>query len=192
MKLRSQTVFPIALLLLLVGLTFWLKRATEAEGLFSDSLLRHDPDYFAENFTVRRFDKTGLLQNRMTAKRMVHYPDDDTSVVAEPKILFLKGPRPTHLSANQGLIASDAREVVLIGNVRSVREATQTDPEIVLTTSRLTIFPDDEVTRTDAAVTITQGPSIIRGVGMEADNKTLIYQMNQVNSTIEKKRLLRP
>lgn len=61
MKLRSQTVFPIALLLLLVGLTFWLKRASEAEGLFSDSLLRHDPDYFAEDFTVRRFDKTGLL-----------------------------------------------------------------------------------------------------------------------------------
>jgi lipopolysaccharide export system protein LptC len=38
-------------------------------------------------------------------------------------------------------------------------------------------------------VTIVQGASIIRGVGMEADNKTQIYQLlSQVNSTIEKRR----
>jgi lipopolysaccharide export system protein LptC len=38
-------------------------------------------------------------------------------------------------------------------------------------------------------VTIVQGASIIRGVGMEADNKTQIYQLlSQVNSTIEKQR----
>jgi LPS export ABC transporter protein LptC len=50
------------------------------------------------------------------------------------------------------------------------------------------VFPDDEVARTTAAVTITQGASIIRGVGMDADNKTQIYRLhNQVNSTIEKK-----
>ncbi|MCB1892877.1 MAG: LPS export ABC transporter periplasmic protein LptC, partial [Rhodocyclaceae bacterium] len=38
------------------------------------------------------------------------------------------------------------------------------------------------------AVTITQGASVVRGIGMEADNKTQVYQLlSQVNSTIEKK-----
>lgn len=189
MKLDSQSLFPVALLTLLVGLTFWLQSATEVKDPFSDGKLRHDPDYFAENFTVRRFGDTGGLQNMLVARKMVHYPDDDTTVVTEPRMSFLKGPRPTHLSADQGLVGPDAREILLVGNVRGVRAATAADPEIVFTTTRLTIFPDDEVSRTGAAVTIVQGASVVRGVGMEADNKTQIYQLlSQVNSTIEKKR----
>lgn len=185
---RGQNLFPIALMVMLVGLSFWLQRASDIKDPHSDSLLRHDPDYYAENFTVRRFAKTGDLQSTLVAKKMVHYPDDETTVVTDPQMVFLKGPRPTHLSAKQGLIGPDAREVALVGNVRSVRAASATDPEIVVTTTHLTVFPDDEVVRTTAAVTITQGASVVRGVGLEADNKTQIYQLlSQVNSTIEKK-----
>ena len=43
---RGQSLFPIALMSLLVGLTFWLQRATELKDNFSDSKLRHDPDYY--------------------------------------------------------------------------------------------------------------------------------------------------
>ncbi len=191
MKLRpqGQGLFHVTLMTLLVGLSFWLQRATELEDPFSDRLLRHDPDYYADNFTVRRFAQTGGVQNMLVAKKMVHYPDDDTTVVTEPQMSFLKGPRPTHLNALQGLVGPDAGEIVLVGNVRGSRAATATDPEIVFTTSHLMVFPDDEVARTNAAVTITQGASIIKGVGMTSDNKTQVYQLlSQVNSTIEKKR----
>ncbi len=189
MSTRIQNLFPIALMLLLVGLTFWLQRASEIQDNFSDSKLRHDPDYYAENFTVRRFAPTGGLKDTLAAKKMVHYPDDETTVITEPQMSFLKGPRPTHLSAKQGLVGPDAREVTLVGNVRGVRAATATDPEIVYTSSHLAVFPDDEVARTSAAVTITQGASIVRGVGMEADNKTQVFQLlSQVSSTIDKKR----
>jgi lipopolysaccharide export system protein LptC len=188
LRRHGQSLFPIALMLLLVGLTFWLQQTTAFKDGYSDNLLRHDPDYIVENFTVRRFGETGTLQNTLVSRMMVHYPDDETTVATEPRMSFFKGPRPTHLTAKQGLVAPDAREVVLVGNVRGVREATATDPEVVFTTAHLTVFPDDEVARTTAAVTITQGASIIRGVGMDADNKTQIYRLhNQVNSTIEKK-----
>jgi lipopolysaccharide export system protein LptC len=188
-KLPAQSLFPIALMIFLVGLTFWLQYATAVKEQYSDSLLRHDPDYIVENFTLRRFSPGGGLQNTLVSRKMVHYPDDETTVVTEPRISFLKGPRPTHLSAKQGLVGPDAREVELIGDVRVVRAASSTAAEIVFTTSRLTVFPDNEVARTTAAVTIIQGASVIRGVGLEADNKTQIYQLlNQVNSTIEKKR----
>jgi lipopolysaccharide export system protein LptC len=182
----GQSLFPIALMALLVGLTFWLQRATEIKDNFNLSKLRHDPDFFAENFTVRRFTSTGELQSTLGAKKMLHYPDDDTTVVSEPRIAFMKG--PTRLTAEQGLVGPDGREVTLVGNVRGVRAATPTDAEIVYTSSHLTVFPDDEVARTSAAVKITQGASIVHGVGMEVDNKTQIYQLlSQVNSTIEKK-----
>lgn len=188
-KPRGQGLFQIALMTLLVGLTLWLQRAAELTDGFNDTLLRHDPDYYAENFTVRRFDSTGAVQNMLVAKKMVHYPDDDTTVATEPQMSFLKGPRPTRITALQGLIGPDAGEVTLVGNVRGVRAATATDPEIVFTTTHLTVFPDDEVARTNAAVTFAQGASVIHGIGMEADGKSQIYKLhNQVNSTIENKR----
>jgi lipopolysaccharide export system protein LptC len=189
LKPRGHGLFPIALMVFMVGLTIWLQRATELKGNFSDGLIRHDPDYYAENFTLRRFAPTGGLQSTLVSKKMVHYPDDETTVMTEPQMSFFKGPRPTKLTANQGLVGPDAREIALVGNVRGVRAATATDPEIVFTTVYLTVFPDDEVVRTKAAVTIIQGASVVRGVGMEADNKTQIYQLlSQVSSTIDKKR----
>ena len=190
MKARSgQSLFPLALMTLLVGLTFWLQQASEIRSQPSDSLLRHDPDYFVENFTLRRLDASGTLQNMLVAKKMVHYPDDDTTVVTAPQMSFPKGKRPTFLTAREGLVGPQGGEVALVGDVRGVRKATAKDPEIVFTTTHLTVFPDDEVARTGAPVTIVQGASIIRGVGMEADNKTQIYQLlSQVNSTIEKQR----
>ena len=128
---RSQSLFPIALMTLLVGLTLWLQRATEIKDNFSDSMLRHDPDYYVDNFTVRRFAPTGGLQSTLIAKKMIHYPDDDTTVITEPQMSFLKGPSPTHLSAKQGLLGPDGGEIVLVGNVRGVRSATTSDPEVV-------------------------------------------------------------
>lgn len=195
MKLTThgQSLFPVALMILLVGLTFWLQRASEVKDSFSDSKLRHDPDYIVERFTLRRFAPTGALQNTLVAEKMVHYPDDETTVVAEPRVSLLRETRTTRLSAKQGLVGPDAREVVLTGNVRGTREASRTDPEIVFTTTHLTVLPDDAVVRTAAAVTIRQEASVIRGVGLEADNKKQVYELlSQVSSTIEKKRRPRP
>lgn len=190
MKLSThgQSLFPIALMVLLVGLTFWLQRATEVKGGFSDSKLRHDPDYIVEKFTVRRFASTGALQNTLVAEKMVHYPDDETTFVVEPRVSLHSETRPTHLSARQGLVGPDAREVALTGNVRGIREASKTDSEIVFTTTHLAVFPDDEMVRTSAAVTIRQDASVIRGIGLEADNKTQVFQLlSQVSSTIDRK-----
>ena len=108
--------------------------------------------------------------------------------MSEPRVWFLKGPRPTQLTSQQGLVAPDGRQIVLVGNVRGVREATKTDPQLVLTTTHLTLLPDDDMMRTNAAVTITQGASVVRAVGFEADNKSKIIQLlSQVNSTIQMK-----
>lgn len=189
MKLRTQSLFPVAILTLLAALTFWLERATHIDAPREDGRKRHDPDYMAEKFTVRRFGPTGALQNTLSAQKMVHYPDDDTTLATEPRLAYLGSLRPTQLSAKQGLIGADAQEIVLIGDVRAVRKGADKDPDLVIASSTLTIFPDDEVARTTAPVVIMQGKSVVHGVGLEADNKTAIYQLlSQVNGIIDKKR----
>ncbi len=186
---RSQSLFPLGVLTLLVALTFWLEQATQVAEMRDDARQRHDPDYVIDNFTVRRFGPEGGLQNVLTAARMVHFPDDDTTLVTAPRVSYFGAARTTHVTARQGLVGADAKEIALVEDVRVTRPATADDPELVFTTSALTVFPDDELVRTSAPVTITQGASVVHGVGLEADNKTAIYRLlNRVTATIEKKR----
>ncbi len=190
MKLRIQSLsalFPIAILTLLAGLTFWLQRAVELGDIRKNGNIRHDPDYYAEKFSVRRFGPDGTLLTTMSAQKMIHYPDDDTTDATEPRVVHFGGERVVHITAKQALIAPDAREIKLIGNVHVQRDGLGHDPATELATSALTILPDDEAAHTAAPVTITQGQSILHGTGLEADNKTAIYKLlSRVTGTIVK------
>ncbi len=166
----SGSLLPLLLVAVLAGLTFWLARISESGSVDRSGKSRHDPDFIVENFTVRRFDAEGSLQHTLASLRMEHFPDDDSTVVTEPRITFHRS-APTQLSANSAWVSKDAKEVRLEGNVRLVRSAADS-PETVVTTSRLNILPDDEVARSDAAVTVAQGRSVINGTGLRVDNKS--------------------
>ena len=57
-----QQALPLLILILLVGLTMWLERATRVDDRPSSGKLRHDPDVIVDNFTVRRFDPSGQVR----------------------------------------------------------------------------------------------------------------------------------
>ena len=66
-----------------------------------------------------------------------------------------------------------------------VRRENLKGPETVLTTSTLTVLSDEEIAHTKAPVTITQGETIINGIGMETNNKTQISVLGgRVHGTI--------
>lgn len=167
---HSSSLLPLLLVAVLAGLTFWLQSLSQSGGVDRSGKNRHDPDFIVENFNVRRFDAEGSLQHTLASKRMEHFPDDDSTVVTEPRITFHRA-SPTKLSAATAWVSKDAKEVRLEGDVRLVRSGADS-LETVVTTSSLNIFPDDEVARTNAAVTIEQGRSVIHGTGLIVDNKT--------------------
>mgnify|MGYP000856062201 FL=1 len=68
---RSASLFPLAMLVLLAALTFWLNRVIEGDKPRGPQ--RHDPDYWVENFVVRRFDLDGKLQHTLVAKKLLLY-----------------------------------------------------------------------------------------------------------------------
>lgn len=174
MRYRGS-LFPLLLVGVLAGLTFWLQRVTEPDAADRSGRMRHDPDFIVEHFTVRRFGPEGSLQHTVQAPRMVHYPDDESTTVTNPQVAFHRTP-PSHLSADSAWLSKDAKEVRLEGNVRVVRAGDGT-PDTVVTTTQLNVFPDEETARSDAAVTITHGLSIVNGTGLTVDNKTSTSQL---------------
>jgi len=170
----AATLFPLLLVGLLAGMSFWLEMASRAPATTNDGKSRHDPDYIVKQFEVRRFDPQGNLQHTVVAEQMKHYPDDDSTVVTAPRLTYHRSP-PTLVTAREALISSKGEHVQLIDDVRVTRSGIGNKPDTMLTTARLDAWPDDEIARTNLPVTITQGLTHVQGSGLSVDNKTTIY-----------------
>lgn len=167
---HAGSLFPLLLVGVLAGLTFWLQRISEPQSADRSGRDRHDPDFIVDTFTVRRFNAEGALQHTLAATRMMHYPNDDTTMVVAPRVTFHSTP-PSQLTAEQALVSKDAQSVRLERNVRLSRGAAAGGLGTEITTTRLDIVPDLETASTDTPVTITQGRSVVTGSGLIADNK---------------------
>jgi lipopolysaccharide export system protein LptC len=170
----AASLFPLLLVGLLAGMSYWLELASRAPTARDDGKSRHDPDYIVENFEVSRFDQQGNLQHTVVADLMRHYPDDDSTVVLAPRLTYHRDP-PTYVVAREAQISSKGEHVELIDDVRVTRAGQAGKPDTVLTTSRLDAWPDDEIARTNQPVKITQGQTQVDGSGLSVDNKTSIY-----------------
>jgi LPS export ABC transporter protein LptC len=96
----AARLFPLVLMLALALVTFWLERTVREEQPHP-SLRRHDPDYLVEQFVVTKFNAAGSLESTISAAKMIHYPDDDsTELVAHD---LERGPR-RHLSKWRGVV----------------------------------------------------------------------------------------
>ncbi len=185
----SSALFPLLLLLALTGLTYWLRLATELPDPRRDGKHRHDPDYIVYDGILRKYDASGTLRHTLNAKKITHYPDDDSTELDKPHVVMLKPNKPPMtMSAERGHVSRDGEQVNLYDNVRLHRAATPKDPETIGTTTQLTILPDDEKAYTSQPVLITQGASSVKGIGLQVDNRTQTYLLEaQARAVIESK-----
>ncbi len=66
----------------------------------------------------------GSRKYLLTAKRLTHYPDDDTTHFVEPVLVQFRPDGPTATTrADAGVMPGDGSEIVLTGNVHLTRAA---------------------------------------------------------------------
>jgi len=185
MKTRTNTLFSLVLAAGLAGLTMWLERAVQAPAGAAPNALEHDPDFIVERFTATSLDKAGRPESRLTARRMTHYPDDETTELEEPRLVQYReqGP-PVRISAERGTVTKNGEEVRLYGNVLLVRDGAKGRPPLNMETTYLQVFPKQDIARTPEAVVITEGESRLTGVGLEYNTKTRQLELKaKVNGT---------
>ena len=176
MKHWPSQIIPIVLLAILAALSFWLQRTVDREETKSDAKLRHDPDAYAENFIVRRFDNTGKVKYRLTSPYLVHYGDDDSSELKSPTLIsFRADAPPVTVASDRATVTSQGETVYLYDNVSVTRAAMPDRAEMVARMPDLTANPDAGTAFTKSPVEITQGQSWIKGVGAQLDNNTSTF-----------------
>ncbi len=178
MNHRSVQIFPLIMIGFLAALSFWLERIVDIPESRRDGKSRHDPDTVVENFMLRRFNSEGFLQSRLRAPHLVHYPDDESSLIQKPLYTYYRPGLPdTIITGEQARVTEKGDKVYLWGNVIASRAASPTRPEMVAKTHDITIRPDDGTGHTDSPVEITQGPSWIKGIGMDIDHNTSVFTL---------------
>lgn len=172
MRLTTTRLFPLALMLALALLTFYLERTVREEET-QPALRRHDPDYIVSNFTTTTYDREGAPLSVLSAAKMVHYPDDDSTELLAPRVQQTKPDEPRiTLTAERGSLSGDGAEVFLYDNVVLVREAHAARPAARMTTSFLHVVRDRSLVRTDREVLLEEDRRSLSGRGMEYNSES--------------------
>ena len=170
MRTRSPSLWPLLPLTLLAALSFWLERSISPET-HGNAAARHDPDFWVDNFSVKRFGPDGKPQNTLWGLKMTHFPDDDSTLISNPKLTYYRD-QPVELSAAIGLVGKDGKQIALVNNVKIVRQGRDGGAPVIVDTATLTIYPDTEQARAESKVLMRQGKSVISGSAMDIDNRT--------------------
>lgn len=178
MNSRLTTWFPVILMGLLALLTLWLDQTVQDPQSRLAQNSRHAQDYWIENFQAQQLGKDGLPLNKLTAAKMSHFPDNDTSELLEPRFISLdKSRAPVEIRASRGLLAGRGEEVLFSGNVEVRREAHMDRDWLTLSTDFLQVEPDKQFAKTHRPVTIRTPGTVVTATGMEMDNKSQILKL---------------
>lgn len=181
MLARSTIFFPLILAIALAIITFWINLTVEQQGPKIDGSNRHDPDYTMNNFVTTQTDVTGKLRYVLAAAEMVHYPDDDSTVLQRPRFTQYTADKPyTQIEGLRAYVSSDGEEVELVDNVKVVRQAFEGKGEMQVLTEKLLILPNKDLVKTDSPVVIKQAPkTVITATGMVFDKKKQTLTLNK-------------
>jgi lipopolysaccharide export system protein LptC len=178
MKLGSARLFPVTLMLALALLSFYLERAVREEQA-NPAMRRHDPDYVVSNFTSTTYGREGAPLTMLSATKMVHYPDDDSTELFAPRVVQTKPAEPRFtVSAERGVLSGNGEEIFLYDNVVLLRDALGDRPGARLTTSFLHLVGERSLALTDREVTIVEERRSLTGRGMEYNNDTRQFTLH--------------
>ena len=160
--------------------SFWLVQlmSRSDEEILADKH-QNEPDYIIDQFSVVRMTKDGKPSSIVAGDKLVHRPLGDVSEIDKPVVRNLSSVHPPmDITADRARVDEGNTRVNMLGNVVIDRAAMGKSPAMHMTTSALTVYPDEDRMETDQAVQIMQGGTTATGTGMKANNATRQVQLH--------------
>lgn len=180
---RPTSWLPLAALGLLVGLTLWLEQLVQPSVARADGSRRHDPDLMVENFNARKLGLDGSVRYTLAARKMVHYPDDDSAHLESLTLEAFepRQPRMT-ITAQKGRLEQGGDRVFIEGDVIVLRAADEKNEATRLTTDRILVLPDEGIARGSSPVTVESASNRAHAASFELNNRTRMLSMEKVRA----------
>ena len=157
----------IAVLLIAMGY-YWnvrLELFTEAKVPVSNDAI----DFYAANAHSIQYREDGSLAYEMTAARLEHMKATDVTNVSTPDLFFYREaePQPWHVQSVRAEVSPGGKQVELIDDVR-VQRTDAANRTLLLTTTRMTVIPDQNFAQTEQPVKITEPNGVTTAIGRKA------------------------
>ncbi|MBV2204636.1 LPS export ABC transporter periplasmic protein LptC [Stutzerimonas degradans] len=164
--------FPALLMLiaaLLVAVGYWNIRPESFMLQPAAVATAESPiDFYVLNARTVQFQPDGKRHYELTADKMEHLKASDVSLLTRPDLYAYRGTElPWHVRSERGEVAAGGSEVELIDQVRVERTDAKGRPTI-LTTSRMTVWPEKDYAETRQAVRIEAANGVTTATGMKA------------------------
>jgi len=174
---RGSLWLPLAILLLLAALSYWIERSVQISDN-GNGTERKDPEGIMENFDAMRTDATGQPHYRLTARKLKHYSGSKRTELESPRLVQLD-PKTGEISvvAQQASVSSDGHEVDLRGNVQVLRAAREGQSALSLETERLLVFPERNLLSAPGPVDINDANFNVHASAMEFNSKLRVIKM---------------
>ncbi|WP_461566205.1 LPS export ABC transporter periplasmic protein LptC [Thiobacillus sp.] len=176
---RGSLWLPLAILVLLAALSFWIERMVQIPADGSVSSSQTDPEGIMENFKAMRTDVNGTPQYRLSATKLRHYSNS--------KFTELESPRFTQLDAesgdvsavsNRATVSPDGHEIDLLGGVLVERAAHAGQSLMTIRSARLLVFPERDLMRSPGPVEIHDATLDLRANAMQYDARQRILKLS--------------
>jgi lipopolysaccharide export system protein LptC len=183
---RPTSWLPLAALGLLVALTLWLDQLVQPSTARADGSKRHDPDLMVENFNARKLGVDGAVQYTLTARKMVHYPDDDSALLESLTLEAFEPRQPKMtVTAQNGRLEQGGDRVFMEGDVVAVREADAKNEATRLTTDHVLVLPDEGIARGSSPVRVESISHRADAASFELNNRSRTLTMEKVRATFK-------
>ena len=164
---------PLVLLAILLWGSVWLVRnAPKAVSGPVVAKISHEPDYFANNFTLKTYSLQGDLKSFLQGTSSLHFPDTLTNLIEQPVVHSIsRSGRLTTAVAKRSLSNEDGSEIQLFGQAVVHKQGVGTqDPAMTLRSEFIHFFANTDSLVTYAPVKIERGDNRFQGNGLKADN----------------------
>ncbi len=169
--MSGRSLFVRLLLLALAVISWFLVQSRQEEAEVYDPQ-DHRPDYWVRDLDTTELDDRGKPRYSLQAEKMVHFDDDDSTVLTEPRLTVLSPEKPPwRVNSNTGWVSEDRTLVLLSGDVTIKREGRGRLRPIRAVTSQLRIKPEEKYAETDRHVRIDS-----YGDWLESDGAEIWFQ----------------
>ena len=156
-----------AVLLVLAAGSWWLAESgTDEKDRIEPAA--HTPDYLLERFTIITLGDNGKPKQRLSAVQMVHFPYNESTQLAKPRLVFYADAHPPwRVNSEQGRVLGDGEILLFQGQVQIDRDEAPGFHPINILTSDLEVRPEDHYAETTKDVDAKSRGDRVQARGMQ-------------------------
>jgi lipopolysaccharide export system protein LptC len=165
--MERRTLILGGVLLAVLGGTRLLLETSSRGGIPTEQE-PHNADYFLENFSNTVMNARGTPFRRLSADRMLHFPDDDSTELTKPHLTLFQNEHPLwQVQSEQGWLSGDGKLLLLNGPVTIDRAAAGQIRPLHIVTRNLRVQPEEGYAETDERIAVTSLGSRLESKGIQ-------------------------